>query len=178
MLAVHPSAVLIAATEGRRRPETNGMLTLPGNTRARSSAKTALIRCSSQSCVTDSSVNLKSGTQRTLRNSRVCHTPVRERALTGMSPMWVAVLRPESAAANRSLHGRTLMSAHRCGVSEPVHPESGWSVRSVRADGDCDCTAAVRDSRLGPLRSSATVSVFEAMRVRPVSDYGGGDHAP
>ena len=57
------------------------------------------------------------------KTERSC--PLRSRAMTGMSPMQVAGVVAPSAARKLSAHGRTLHSALRWGVSEPVHPDSG-----------------------------------------------------
>ena len=85
--------------------------------------------------------------------------------MTGMSPMQVAEVTVPSAEENFSSHGRTLMSARRCGVSEPVQPES----TAPRMTRSVDARAP---------RSSAAVSVSEAMRTRSVVPSRGGSHRP
>ena len=79
------------ANETRRPPADSG------STRALVSLNCASTRCSSQSWVTERRVYLKSGTHRTFLMTRRMYVPSEALAMTGMSPMYVALATLPSA---------------------------------------------------------------------------------
>ena len=89
-----------------------------------------------------------------------------------MSPMQVAAVKVPSAEENFSSQGRTLMSALRCGVSDPVHPEMTAPRMMTELTRPADALAE---------RSSEAVSLFEATRTRATVPSRGpsvGSHCP
>ena len=89
-----------------------------------------------------------------------CGRPCWSRRVTGMSPMQLAAVMAPSAEENFSSQGRTLISALRCGVRDPVHPESTAPKMM---------TEEKRSVRAPVPRSSAAVSLSEAMRTHACS---------
>jgi hypothetical protein len=89
-----------------------------------------------------------------------------------MSPMQVAAVKVPSAEENFSSQKRTLVSALRCGVSDPVHPESTAPRMMTELKRSVDAPAE---------RSSEAVSLSEATRTRAAVPSGGpsaGSHCP
>ena len=85
--------------------------------------------------------------------------------------MQLAAVKAPSAEENFSSQGRTLTSALRCGVRDPVHPESTAPKMMTEARRSVRAPAPVP-------RSSAAVSLSEAMRTHASVSSRDGSHCP
>ena len=116
-----------------------------GNSRWSRSLKRASMFCSFHSCLTDSSVYLNRGTQRTLVNANRTRLPSLARAMTGMEPMWVALAIWPSALPKISSHGLMSLRREQSGVRLAVAPESGVAQMTGR-DVDRDLMTAASEA--------------------------------